>query len=247
MPCVPRGRAAARRGGAMKGRADAGDPLGRRGPGPASPGRTRVKICGITNREDALMAIELGADALGFNGFPGSKRYIDLGREAAWIGALPGGAAKIAVLVNPGIEEVQEIAGMGLFDLIQLHGTEDVAFCGRVAAVGVGFIKALPAAAGTFEGVEELGAAAILLDTDTPRGFGGSGELLDLGNAAAFVAGHPAVKLIVSGGLRPGNVSEVVRRLRPYAVDVASGVESAPRRKDRGLLEEFLRAVAEAG
>ncbi len=204
-------------------------------------GRTRVKICGVTNRADAETAVELGADALGFNLFPGSKRHIILDKEAGWIAELP--VTKVAVMVNPTLGEIE--SAMGAVDIIQLHGAEDGPFCALVAGRGVPFVKAVALRDGLdIGGFRDAGA--ILLDTYTKSGFGGTGELLDLEMAKKFAALHRDIRLIISGGLRPENVAGVVRALRPYAVDVASGVESEPRRKDRKLLAGFLEAVRAA-
>src|SRR5215217_9483741 len=103
----------------------------------------RVKICGITNRQDALDAIELGASALGFNLFPGSKRFIELEREAEWIVSLPPFVTRVAVLVNAPLEDALRIAEHRAIDVVQLHGDEDEAYCARFARAGHSFIKAV--------------------------------------------------------------------------------------------------------
>ena len=103
----------------------------------------RVKICGITERADAITAIALGADALGFNLFPGSKRHIDLDEHAEWITALPPFVTRVAVLVNVPFDEARRIARHPAIDLVQLHGDEDAAYCAQLARAGVPFIKAL--------------------------------------------------------------------------------------------------------
>src|SRR5437870_11298844 len=106
--------------------------------------RIRVKICGITNASDALASIDCGADALGFNFFPGSKRCIEIRSAGDWIAQLPAGVAKVAVLVNPTWAETTELAKLRLFDALQLHGNESPAFCQRLAESGIRFAKALP-------------------------------------------------------------------------------------------------------
>ncbi len=221
--------------------------FGVRGDAAGAPRGARVKICGITNRADAEVAIALGADALGFNAWPGSKRFLDVRREADWIRALPPLATKVVVTVNATLAEVEALHALRLFGLVQLHGSEDAAFCRLLAARGIPYMKAVAVGAGSpLANVEEFGGEALLVDTSTPSGFGGTGEFIDLEAVAAFQAAHPSLRLVVSGGLRPGNVAEVVRRLRPRAVDVASGVEREPRRKDSGLLGSFLDAVRSA-
>jgi phosphoribosylanthranilate isomerase len=207
--------------------------------------RTRVKICGITNREDAETAVELGADALGFNVWPGSKRFIDLRGEAGWLSGLPPFVTKVAILVNPTVAEAEAVFSLPFIDVVQFHGAEDEAFCRHFSERGLPFIKAIPmrneASGG---GVEHFGTPHVLLDAWSADAFGGTGKRIDLGLAAAFVARHKNLRVILSGGLNPGNVREAIRRVRPYAVDVASGVERGPRKKDRELMAAFIRGCA---
>ena len=110
---------------------------------PPDSQRVQVKICGLTNPEDALAAIELGADALGFNFYPKSSRALDLDRDAAWIRALPAGFQKVAVIVNATRDLIDRLLAAGAADLIQLHGDEDEAFCAALARDGVSFVKAI--------------------------------------------------------------------------------------------------------
>jgi phosphoribosylanthranilate isomerase len=209
------------------------------------PVRIRVKICGITNPGDALDAIEAGADALGFNGFSGSKRVIDLRTAASWIAKLPPFVTRVAVLVEPSIAEAEAILACPGIDLLQFHGAETPEFCRHFAAHS--FIKALPAKdrAG-LERSQDYGAETVLIDAFVPGAFGGTGQLIDLELASKFVHEHRPMKVILSGGLTPENVAQAIRVVRPYAVDVASGVESHPRKKDKSLMNEFVRAVKEA-
>ena len=200
-----------------------------------------MKICGITNRDDALAAIACGADALGFNLFPGSKRHIILDEHAAWIRALPPFITRVAVLVNAPLDEARRIAAHPAIDLVQLHGDEDAAF-GR--ALGRPFIKAL-----RVSGRETLAAAAdcgtphVLLDAYVPGEFGGTGALADLDLAAELVRTRPELHVILAGGLCAENVAAAIARVRPSAVDVASGVETEPRRKDAEKMRAFCAAV----
>ena len=211
-------------------------------------GRVSVKICGITNRDDALDAIALGADALGFNLFPGSKRCVALDREAEWIAALPATTARVAVLVNAPLEEARRVAAHPAIHLVQFHGDEDADYCARFAAESAcPFIKALRLSeAAVLDGADRFSTRHILLDADAGAAFGGSGALIDLALAAEFARRQPALTLILAGGLRAENVAEAVRRVRPAAVDVASGVEEPgnPRRKSRGRMQEFLEKLA---
>ncbi|MEI8342355.1 MAG: phosphoribosylanthranilate isomerase [Verrucomicrobiota bacterium] len=206
--------------------------------------RTRVKICGITNREDAEMAIALGADALGFNAWPGSKRFIDLKKEAGWIRDLPPLVTKVAVMVNPPVSEVEAVAAMPFIDLVQFHGCEDAVFCAYFAKAGIPFIKAIALRdASSLEDIGRFSTRNILLDAYSAGAFGGTGRLLDLELASAFFADHPELRVTLSGGLNPENVKNAIQRVKPYAVDVASGVEQEPRRKERGLVAAFFQGA----
>ncbi len=210
----------------------------------SSQERVRIKICGLTNEADAVAAIEAGADALGFNGFSGSKRYIDLATEAAWIVKLPPLVSRVAVVVNPSEVEARALLAQPGVDAIQFHGDETPAFCAPFK--GSGFIKALSARdLPSLKEAGAYGAGAILLDAFVPGAYGGTGQLIDLELASEFVRTHPHLRVILSGGLKPDNVAEAVRAVRPYAVDVASGVESGPRKKDHSLMKEFIAAVRE--
>lgn len=212
----------------------------------AAPARVRVKICGITNRADAEVAIALGADALGFNLFPGSKRCIELDREAAWIAALPPFVTRVAVLVNASADEARRVAEHPAIDCVQFHGDETEAFCAEFARIGRPFIKALRLAdAGAIESAPRFSTAHVLLDAHAGAAYGGTGTLIDLALAAECARRHPRLTLILAGGLKPANVAAAVRAVRPYGVDVASGVECEgdPRRKDDARMRAFLIAV----
>jgi len=201
----------------------------------------RVKVCGITRLEDALAAAELGADALGFNLWPPSKRAISPDAAREIVDRLPPFVTAVGVFVNQEPTEVLHLAAMARVTVVQLHGDEEPRDCaGHVMPV----IKAFRVA-----GPEDLApipryhrAAAVLLDSRS-EGFGGSGRAFDW-ELARRVAGKP---LILAGGLDADNVAEAVRAVRPWAVDVASGVESAPGVKDHQKLARFIRAAKEAG
>jgi phosphoribosylanthranilate isomerase len=206
--------------------------------------RVRVKICGITNAGDARAAIDLGADALGFNFFAGSKRYINLASNAKWIANLPAEVCKVAVVVNPSLEEAIELAGLPFINALQLHGSESPDFCRILAERGISFAKAVPVG-GNDSLVEapDFFTDTILLDSASPRGFGGSGEQLPWATGRRFVENHPALRVVLAGGLNPENVVEAVKEVGPFAVDVASGVESSPGRKDRTRLRAFFASI----
>jgi phosphoribosylanthranilate isomerase len=215
-----------------------------------SGGRVRVKICGITSRDDALAAIHAGADALGFNLYPGSKRAIVLDREAEWIAALPPFVARVAVLVNAPRDEAVRIATHPAIHLVQLHGDEDADYCARFAAASRRpFVKALRLRdEASLVGVDAFSTRHLLLDADAGAAFGGAGRLIDLALAAKVRERYPEHTITLAGGLRVENVAEAIRVVRPFALDVASGVEMAgdARRKDRERMDAFVRAVAAA-
>lgn len=207
----------------------------------------KVKICGITNLEDAQAAITFGADALGFNLWPGSKRYIQLQKEREWIQKLPASVLKIAVLVNPSFEEAQSVQDLPFIDLVQFHGDEDVEFCSKFANRQKGFIKAIALRdASSCGGVDRYQTKYLLLDAYAPGVFGGTGKTIDWRLAASFVKNNPGLKVFLSGGLTPGNVEEAISMVNPYGVDIASGVERSPGRKDHQLLKAFISAVKAA-
>lgn len=215
------------------------------------PDRVRVKICGVTHPDDAEAAVALGADALGLNFYPGSPRCLDATRDADWLRSLAGAVRRVAVVVNAPHTEIDRLLGDGLVDAVQLHGDEDTAFCRRLAEAGIPFAKALRVrdeqsieAAGTF------GTPWIVLDAYNPRAYGGTGQTSDWTLAARCVRESAAAgwHVILSGGLHPGNVASAIRQVRPFGVDVASGVEKTDdrRRKDRDRLQAFLSEIRAA-
>ena len=208
--------------------------------------RTRVKICGITTEADARMAIEAGADALGFNGWPGSKRFVDLRGAGEWISTLPPFVTRVALLVNASLSEALEITSLPWIDAVQLHGDEDADYCREVVRLGRPLIKALRI--GTAEEIATAGkhhTRHVLIDAHVAGHFGGTGVQADFTLAQRLRINQPALHLTLAGGLQPENVGAAIRAVRPYAVDVSSGVESAPGRKDAGLVRAFIEAVSQ--
>ena len=200
----------------------------------------RIKICGLTNRDDALAAIDLGADALGFILYAPSKRFIEIERALEIIETLPPFVQTVAVTVDA----VKEFTNLGWrkqlkqFNLAQLHGHESPAHV-RAVAKYLPVIKAVPATEAATLAPENYPASAFLLDTPSQH-HGGSGQTFDWKLALDFKARTPK-PLILSGGLTPENVATAIETVQPYAVDVASGVESSPGKKDRARLRNFIR------
>jgi phosphoribosylanthranilate isomerase len=202
----------------------------------------RIKICGLTTPQDAAAAIEFGADALGFNFFRGSKRYV--GDNVDWIGGLPGNADKIAVLVNPSWDEAKRVTEIPGITALQLHGEETPDFCRRLKAEGIRFEKAIPVIGpDSLINVPDFFSDTVLLDSSKEGEFGGSGRTFPWEIGRRFVEASPKLRVILAGGLTPENVAKAVRIVRPFGVDVTTGVESAPGRKDHSLLRAFIRAV----
>lgn len=207
-------------------------------------GKTGVKICGITREQDAIAAVEAGVDALGFNFYPKSKRVVRLEDIAGWVAQLPPEVGRVAVVVQPSEGLLGELAASGLFHALQFHGGEAPEFCARWG--GEFFIKARPLSDGdSADAALADQAPGLLLDAHAPGEFGGTGRVIDWSLAARVVAeaGRPVV---LSGGLKPENVAEAVRQVRPVAVDTASGAESSPGIKDPTKMRALVGAVRDA-
>lgn len=204
------------------------------------PPRVVSKICGITNAGDAAIAVASGAAAIGINAFPLSKRFADPAASASWLRELEGVVTRIVVVVNPSPDELDSLRDLGVFDAIQFHGDESPEFC---AASGFScWIKAV-----RVRGPGDLGPALsyptpwLLLDGWSAGQYGGTGTRVDWDLARDFVVTNPDRHVILAGGLSPVNVRTAVRIVRPYAVDVAGGVETAPGQKEEYLVREFIR------
>lgn len=209
---------------------------------PASP-----KICGITAFEDALGCIEAGAGAIGFNFYPPSPRSIPADADLSWIRKLKSDypdIALVAVVVNPDDSLLGRLRSAGCFDAIQFHGDEPPEFCAAEGARFPSWIRALRIRSrADLDGATAYRTPFLLLDAAVPGSYGGSGHTMDWSLAASFVAAHPDRRVILAGGLNPGNVTGAVKEVRPHAVDVASGVESAPGAKDPVKVREFIEAA----
>ena len=202
----------------------------------ASPARgVRVKICGITRLEDALAAARLGADAVGFNFWPRSKRHVAPDAAAAIVRRLPPSVACFGVFVDPTRAELERAVAVSGVGAVQLHGDEPPALC---LGLGVPVVKAIRVRDGhDLAQLATYEVRAFLLDSASP-GYGGSGATFDWSLAAEVARELP---VLLAGGLTPENVAEAVATVRPLGVDVASGVETAPGVKDAARMETFIR------
>ena len=187
-----------------------------------------IKVCGITNQEDALLAISAGANALGFNFYAKSPRVISLDTAHAIACTLPDTVLKVGVFVEPTQTEVQEAIDRVPLDVVQLHGH-------HVPSVAHRTWRAL--AADAADPVESLMAEAILLDSPSPA-YGGSGKTFDWSLATRFWQ-----PVILAGGLDASNVAEAIEIARPAGVDACSRLEQAPGRKDRAKVQAFVEAA----
>jgi phosphoribosylanthranilate isomerase len=204
----------------------------------------RVKICGITNVEDALLACELGADAIGLNFYGKSPRCISPFTASKIIRNLPPFVSAVGVFVNWQAAAVTALAKALDLSAAQLHGdeppqlvTEIVKKVSVIKALHVGKGSALPAFA------KYRGATAFLLDAPHSGQYGGTGHTTDWSLAHTAAKSH---RILLAGGLTPENVAEAILAVRPYAVDVTSGVESKPGKKDPAKLSAFFEAVTRA-
>jgi phosphoribosylanthranilate isomerase len=204
---------------------------------------TRVKICGITRLEDALLAAELGAAALGFNFYRPSPRFIEPEAARAIIAQLPPLLVAVGVFADEtDAVHVAQVARLASVSVVQVHGPRLPAREGAIEDFPV--IRAVAIKSDTnVEDWATLCASALLLDAYDPELPGGTGKTFDWNLAREAKKVGP---IILAGGLTPENVGEAIRKVRPYAVDVASGVESAPGVKDAGKLKAFFAAVEEA-
>jgi len=209
-----------------------------------SGSRICIKICGITNEPDAHAAVEAGADALGFNLVRRSRRYTDIEAAARWIDKLPKEICKVAVMANPSWDEAVRISRLPFIDALQLHGNEPPEFCRRLAKAGIRFAKALPVAnSKSLVDVPGFFTDTVILDSASGVGFGGTGKAFPRSFARQFIKEHPSLNAILAGGLSAENVAEAIHEVRPDGVDVTTGVEISPGKKDHGLIRRFVQAA----
>lgn len=207
---------------------------------------TMVKICGIKYLNDARHAVVCGADYLGFNFVESSPRYISPGAARSIINKIGRGVTTVGIFVHGSIDDICAIAQDSMVDVVQLHGDETSEQAERVSTLsGLNVIKAFRLSENVDTSrIAEYAVEGILLDGFSSRAYGGTGEIADWARAAKIAAARPNIYL--AGGLTPANVAEAIRIVRPFAVDVASGVESSPGKKDPQKVEAFIRAAKEA-
>jgi phosphoribosylanthranilate isomerase len=203
--------------------------------------RTRIKICGITREEDLDNAVLLGADALGFVFYPPSSRFLATERAARLVRLVPPFVTAVGLFVNEEAAVVKRVLEAVPLQLLQFHGEEDAAYC---AQFGLPYIKTARVRPGLDlleYAVSFPGARGLLLDAHVD-GYGGGGKTFDW----SLIPKHLPLPVILSGGLHAGNVAAALSAVRPWAVDVSSGVERAGGIKDAQLIAEFIAGVRSA-
>ncbi len=196
----------------------------------------RVKICGITNMDDALAAVDAGADALGFVFYDKSPRFIEVDNARDIIRALPPFVLTVGLFVNAELDFVNTTSSSCNLDRVQLHGEETPDFCAQVARPVVKVFRVKDAA--SIEPMKDYRVAGYLLDAWSPRTHGGTGLTFNWDLARAAKQHGP---IILAGGLTPENVRQAVVTVQPYGVDVSSGVEASPGIKNPAKVREFVR------
>lgn len=201
--------------------------------------RTRVKICGITRTEDALAAVEHGADAIGLVFYPPSPRHLTIEQAIAITVALPPFVNVVALFVNPTVSEVNTVLSSVGVDLLQFHGDESELDCGQYA---LPYLKAVRVKSDTnlIQYAERYHRAkALLLDTYSDSAVGGTGQVFDW----QLIPKKMPMPIILAGGLTPENVADAIVQVQPYAVDVSGGVEQSKGMKDSTKIAAFMAAV----
>jgi phosphoribosylanthranilate isomerase len=204
--------------------------------------KTQVKICGVTSVADALAAAEAGADMIGLNFYEKSPRHVAPGTATEISRALPPFVQRVGVFVNPAEDLVMRaIAECGL-NLLQFHGDESSEFCTQFGLMSMKAIRVRDEA--SLQALADFQTDALLLDAHSQSGLGGTGEKFNW--VLAVEAQKFGKPIFLAGGLTPENVGEAVRKVRPFAVDVSSGVESVPGKKDAAKVRAFIQSVRNA-
>jgi len=198
----------------------------------------KVKICGITNYQDAATAVDMGADILGFNFYPKSPRYIAPGKAAEIISKLPAFIDTAGVFVNESVEHIHETKNLCQLDWVQLHGDEDPEFCKEFLSVNVKIMKAIRVKnQADIERADSFFTDAILLDAFDPKKYGGTGLTFDWN-----IIGHIGKRIFLAGGINPDNAVEAIE-LGVYGIDVCSGIEAEPGKKDYKKMKKLFENI----
>ena len=200
--------------------------------------RVRVKICGTTSLKDALLAVESGADAVGFIFYMQSPRNISQKDVKEIVAQLPPFVESIGVFVNETSDKINRIAEQCRLTAVQLHGDESPAFCRRIKRRVVKAVRVKDAE--SLKGMSDFDVSGFLLDAYNEESRGGTGRVFDWNLALRAKKQGP---VIIAGGLNPYNVYTAIHRVKPYGVDVCSGVEKSPGVKDPEKISEFIKAV----
>jgi phosphoribosylanthranilate isomerase len=201
--------------------------------------RTRVKICGFTRVEDAVVAAQAGVDAIGLVFYPPSPRHVEISQAQAIVAALPAFTSVVALFVDAHAEQIHDVLAQVPIDCLQFHGDETPAQC---RLYNKRYIKAVRMQADTDVGQLARAyhdAAGLLLDAYHPNAKGGTGSTFDW----ELIPPHCALPIILAGGLEPGNAIQAIQAVRPYALDVSSGVEADKGIKDAQKMRAFLKEV----
>ncbi len=202
----------------------------------------KVKMCGVTNLDDAQAAVEAGADAVGFVFYRTSPRYVEPTVVKGIVASLPPFVIPVGVFVNEEAKVVRDLMDDCGLSLAQLHGDETALYCetlGRPALKAIRLRdRASLSALAEYQG--RAGVRGLVIDTFSAETYGGTGQVVDWGLAAEVAK---ASRILLAGGLTPENVGEAIRKVRPYGVDVSSGVEASPGKKDHEKVRAFIRAV----
>jgi phosphoribosylanthranilate isomerase len=212
--------------------------------------RTRIKLCGLSRRADVELAIELGADAIGLVFYPPSPRSVGVAEAIDLARSLPPFVSVVGLFVNPSADWIGEVTSNVALTMLQFHGDERPAQCEELASIaGLPWLRALRVAADTqpsdlIESALNYSTAGGLLFDTLVEGYGGGGKTFDW----SLIPAEFARRAVLSGGLNAQNVGDAIRRVRPYAVDVSSGIETPGARgvKDHARMAAFVRAVREA-
>jgi len=219
-------------------------------PAPASAHRTRIKLCGLSTQDDVAHAIDLGADAIGLVFYPPSPRSVTVAQAVELTRDIPPFVTVVGLFVNASAEWIGEVASNARLSMLQFHGDETPQQCEALANIaGLPWLRALRVGADTqqadlVKSALNYSAASALLFDALVEGYGGGGKVFDW----SLISPELARRAVLSGGLNAQNVSDAIRRVRPYAVDVSSGIEVAGAKgvKDHARMAAFVRAVREA-